>query len=191
MKDIIIQPVSRIEGHAKVTIQLDDKGNVADTRVNVVEMRGFEKFCVGRPVEDLPRITPRICGVCPWAHHLASSKATDEVFGVDPPEAAKKIRELALLNHYIESHIAHFYFLSGPDFVIGPTADYKDRNVFGIVKANPELATKVVRMRFMAQTNCQLIGARAIHPVVSVPGGWAKPITSEELMQLENNSADL
>jgi F420-non-reducing hydrogenase large subunit len=191
MKEIKIQPVSRIEGHAKVSIQLDDDGNVAETRVNVVEMRGFEKFCVGRPVEDLPRITPRICGVCPWAHHLASSKATDAVFGVDPPEAAKKIRELALLNHYIESHIAHFYFLSGPDFVMGPTTDYENRNVFGIVKANPELAKKVVKMRFMAQTNCQLIGARAIHPVVSVPGGWAKPITSDELMQLKNNSSDL
>ncbi len=191
MTEIKIQPVSRIEGHAKVTIQLDDDGNVSDTRVNVVEMRGFEKFCVGRPVEDLPRITPRICGVCPWAHHLASSKATDAVFGVDPPSAAKKIRELALLNHYIESHIAHFYFLSGPDFVMGPTTDYKDRNVFGIVKANPELAKTVVKMRFMAQTNCQLIGARAIHPVVSVPGGWAKPISSDELLQLKNNSSDL
>ncbi|MFV2040593.1 MAG: Ni/Fe hydrogenase subunit alpha [Candidatus Hydrothermarchaeales archaeon] len=191
MTEIKIQPVSRIEGHAKVTIQLDDDGNVSDTRVNVVEMRGFEKFCVGRPVEDLPRITPRICGVCPWAHHLASSKATDAVFGVDPPSAAKKIRELALLNHYIESHIAHFYFLSGPDFVMGPTTDYKDRNVFGIVKANPELAKTVVKMRFMAQTNCQLIGARAINPVVSVPGGWAKPISSDELLQLKNNSSDL
>jgi len=191
MTEIKIQPVSRIEGHAKVTIQLDENGNVSDTRVNVVEMRGFEKFCVGRPVEDLPRITPRICGVCPWAHHLASSKAADAVFGVDPPSAAKKIRELALLNHYIESHIAHFYFLSGPDFVMGPAADYKDRNVFGIVKANPELAKTVVKMRFMAQTNCQLIGARAIHPVVSVPGGWAKPISSDELMQLKNNSSDL
>ncbi|MEE8358965.1 MAG: Ni/Fe hydrogenase subunit alpha [Candidatus Hydrothermarchaeales archaeon] len=191
MKQITIQPVSRIEGHAKVTIQLDDSGNVSDTQVNVVEMRGFEKFCVGRPVEDLPRITPRICGVCPWAHHLASSKACDAVFGVDPPSAAKKIRELALLNHYIESHIAHFYFLSGPDFVIGPKADYKDRNVFGIVRANPDLAKTVVRMRFMAQTNCQLIGARAIHPVVSVPGGWSKPIASDELLSLKNNSAEL
>lgn len=191
MKQITIQPVSRIEGHAKVTIQLDDSGNVSDTQVNVVEMRGFEKFCVGRPVEDLPRITPRICGVCPWAHHLASSKAADAVFGVDPPSAAKKIRELALLNHYIESHIAHFYFLSGPDFVIGPKADYKDRNVFGIMRANPDLAKTVVRMRFMAQTNCQLIGARAIHPVVSVPGGWSKPIASDELLSLKNNSAEL
>ena len=191
MKQLIIQPVSRIEGHAKVTIQLDDSGNVADTRVNVVEMRGFEKFCVGRPVEDLPRITPRICGVCPWAHHLAASKAADAVFGVDPPSAAKKIRELALLNHCIESHVVHFYFLSGPDFVIGPTSDYKDRNVFGIIKANPDLAKTVVKMRFMAQTNCQLIGARAIHPVVSVPGGWAKPISSDELTQLQKNSAEL
>ena len=123
MKQIVIQPVTRIEGSAKITIQLDDQGNVADTRVSVVELRGFERFCVGRPVEEMPRITSRICGVCPWSHHLASAKACDAVFGVEPPPAGRKLRDLANSIAYMEEHILHFYFLAGADFVMGPDAD--------------------------------------------------------------------
>ena len=126
---ITIQPVTRVEGHAKVTIFLNDDGNVEDARVNVIELRGFERFCIGRPVEEMPRITPRICGVCPWAHHLAAAKAADAVFGVDIPSAAKKIRELAYMAHIIHSHILHFFILSGPDFVMVPDSDYSVRNV--------------------------------------------------------------
>lgn len=184
MKQIVLQPVSRIEGHAKITIQLDDQGNVADTRVNVVELRGFEKFVVGRPVEELPRIVCRICGVCPWAHHLASSKACDGVFGVDPPPAAKKLRELAYMGHYIHSHVLHFFVLSGPDFVMGPTADYTVRNVVGIAGAAPEIARKVLRTRFLGQMMTQVLGGKAIHPDVSVPGGWSKPLPKEEVPKL-------
>ena len=109
--NIVIQPVSRIEGHAKIQIQLDDAGNVADTSVNVVELRGFERFCIGRPVEELPRIVCRICGVCPWAHHMASAKANDAVFGADIPSAAKKIREAAYMAHFIHSHVLHTFYV--------------------------------------------------------------------------------
>src|SRR5207302_469635 len=129
-KTLVIQPVTRIEGHAKVTIQLNDGGNADTARVNVIELRGFEKFCLGRPVEDLPRITPRICGVCPWSHHLASAKACDAVFGVEPPPAGKKLRELCNSIAYMEEHILHFYFLAGADFLLRPAAPYSTRNVF-------------------------------------------------------------
>jgi F420-non-reducing hydrogenase large subunit len=185
MKTLTIQPVSRIEGHAKIMIQLDDAGNVADTKVNVVELRGFEKFCIGRPVEEMPRLTTRICGVCPWAHHLASAKATDAVFGVEIPESAKKIRELAYMAHYIHSHVLHFFILSGPDFVIGPEADYAERNVIGVVKKVPDIAKKVVRVRFLGQMMTQIMSGKAIHPAAAVPGGWSKPITKSEIEQLK------
>jgi len=184
-KTIVIQPVSRIEGHAKITIQLDDAGNVADTRVNVVELRGFERFCTGRPVEELPRIVCRICGVCPWAHHLASAKACDAVFGVDIPSAAKKIREAAYMAHTLHSHILHFFVLSGPDFVMGPDADYSVRNVIGIVGKVPDIAKKVVRVRYLAQMITQIMGGKAIHPDAAVPGGWSKPVNKEELEKVK------
>jgi len=181
---IVIQPVSRIEGHAKVTIQLDDTGNVQDTRVNVIELRGFEKFCIGRPVEEMPRITPRICGVCPWSHHLASGKACDAVFGVDPPPAAKKLRELANSIAYMEEHILHFYFLAGPDFVMGPDADPSVRNVIGIVGKVPDVARKVVRVRHMGAKMLEIIAGKSIHPDAVVPGGFSKPLLPAERDQL-------
>jgi len=181
MKQIVIQPVTRIEGHAKISIQLDDQGNVADARVNVVELRGFERFAIGRPVEELPRIVCRICGVCPWAHHLASSKACDAVFGVDIPSVAKKLRELAYMGHMMHSHMLHFFILSGPDFVMGPDADYSVRNVIGVVQKVPDIAKRVVRARYLAQMMTQVLGGKAIHPDVSVPGGWSKPATKEEI----------
>jgi F420-non-reducing hydrogenase large subunit len=184
-KTIVIQPVSRIEGHAKVQITLDDAGNVADTRVNVVELRGFERFCQGRPAEELPRITPRICGVCPWAHHLASAKATDAVFGVEIPSSAKKIRELAYMCHFIHSHVLHFFILSGPDFVMGPDADYSVRNVIGIVEKVPDIAKQVVKIRYTGQMMTQIMGGKAIHPDCAVPGGWSKPIIQDDLPKLK------
>jgi len=186
MKQIVIQPVTRIEGHAKISIQLDDQGNVADARVNVVELRGFERFCIGRPVEELPRIVCRICGVCPWAHHLASSKACDAVFGVDIPSAAKKLRELAYMGHMMHSHMLHFFILSGPDFVMGPDADYSVRNVVGVIQNVPDIAKRVVRARYLAQMMTQVLGGKAIHPDVSVPGGWSKPATKEEIDKVKD-----
>ncbi len=191
MKTLTIQPVTRIEGHAKVTIVLDDAGNVADTRVNVIELRGFEKFVIGRPVEELPRITTRICGVCPYSHHLASSKACDAVYGVTPPPAATLLRRLCNSTAYCEEHILHFYFLGGPDFVMGPDADPAVRNVIGIVQKHPDIGRQVVKARHTAAEMLEIIGAKAIHPDVSVPGGFQKPLTESERAQLKPMGAML
>ncbi|MEJ5165413.1 MAG: Ni/Fe hydrogenase subunit alpha [Thermoanaerobaculia bacterium] len=185
MKKIVIQPVSRIEGHAKVTIQLDDAGNVQDTWVNVIELRGFEKFCIGKPVEELPRIVTSICGVCPWSHHLASSKACDAVFGVQPPPAGRKLRELCNSIAYTEEHTLHFYFLAGADFVMGPDEDYSIRNVIGIAQKYPDIGKKVVRCRHLAAVMLDIVSGKAIHPVTSVPGGVSKPLRQEEVEKLK------
>jgi F420-non-reducing hydrogenase large subunit len=184
MKTITIAPVTRIEGHAKVTINLDDNGNVADTFVNVVELRGFEKFCIGRPVEELPRIVTSICGVCPWSHHLASAKTNDAIFGVTPPSAGTKLRELCNAIAYTEEHTLHFFFLAGPDFVMGPDSDYSVRNVIGIAKANPEIGRKVVRNRHLGAQMLNIVSGKSIHPVTAVPGGFSKPLTEDERQKL-------
>jgi len=193
-KTLVIQPVSRIEGHAKITVQLNDTGNVDTARVNVIELRGFEKFCLGRPVEDMPRIMPRICGVCPWSHHLASAKACDAVFGVTPPPAGAKLRELCNSVAFMEEHILHFYFLAGADFLLGPDADYSVRNVIGILKAAPEIATRVVKVRHMAAKMLEILAGKAIHPQAAVPGGFSKPLSQQnrdELRRMADETLDL
>ena len=179
-KTLTIAPVSRLEGHAKVTIELDDDGNVADTFVNIVELRGFEKFCIGRPVEELPRIVTSICGVCPWSHHLASAKACDAVYGVEPAPAGRKLRELCNAIAYTEEHILHFFFLAGADFVMGPGADHKVRNVIGIAQAAPEIGKRVVRNRHLGSRMLNIVSGKSIHPVTAVPGGFSKPLTEHE-----------
>ncbi|MHC4586443.1 MAG: Ni/Fe hydrogenase subunit alpha [Planctomycetota bacterium] len=184
MKTITIAPVTRIEGHAKITINLDDSGNVADTFVNVVELRGFEKFCIGRPVEELPRIVTSICGVCPWSHHLASAKTNDAVFGVTPPPAGTKLRQLCNAVAYTEEHILHFFILAGPDFVMGPDSDYSVRNVIGIAQANPEIGKKVIRNRHLGSQMLNILSGKSIHPVTAVPGGFSKPLTEAERQKL-------
>jgi F420-non-reducing hydrogenase large subunit len=180
MKTITIAPVTRLEGHAKVTINLDDSGNVADTFVHIVELRGFEKFCIGRPVEELPRIVTSICGVCPWSHHLASAKTNDVIFGVTPPSAGRKLRELCNAVAFVEEHTLHFFFLAGPDFVMGPDSDYSVRNVIGIAQANPEIGRKVIRNRHLGAQMLNIISGKCIHPVTAVPGGFSKPLTEAE-----------
>lgn len=190
-QQIVIQPVSRIEGHAKVTIQLDDRGNVSDTMVNVVELRGFEKFCIGRPVEEMPRITTSICGVCPWSHHLAAAKACDAVFGVEIPPAAKKLRTLGNSMAYMEEHILHFFFLAGPDFVMGPGADYSVRNVFGIAQKFPDLGKKVVHSRHLAAKMLEILAVKPIHPVAAVPGGFSKPLKAQDVEALNPMAQEL
>ena len=193
-KTLVIQPVTRIEGHAKITIQLNDAGNVDLARVNVIELRGFEKFCLGRPVEDMPRIMPRICGVCPWSHHLAAAKACDAVFGVEPPPAGKKLRELCNSVAFMEEHILHFYFLAGADFLLGPDADYSIRNVVGILKAAPEIAQRVVKVRHMAAHMLEILAAKAIHPQAAVPGGFTKalmPDDRDKLRKMADETLDL
>jgi F420-non-reducing hydrogenase large subunit len=184
MKTITIAPVTRLEGHAKVTINLDDSGNVADTFVNVVELRGFEKFCIGRPVEELPRIVTSICGVCPWSHHLCSAKTNDAVFGVTPAPAGVKLRRLCNAIAFTEEHILHFFILAGPDFVMGPDSDYSVRNVIGIAQANPEIGKKVIRNRHLGAQMLNIVSGKSIHPVTAVPGGFSKPLSEDERQKL-------
>jgi F420-non-reducing hydrogenase large subunit len=190
-KKITIAPVSRIEGHAKVTISLDDAGNVADARLNVVELRGFEKFCEGRPAEEMPRIVTSICGVCPWSHHLASAKTVDALYGAEVPAAGRKLRSLCHALAMIESHVLNFFFLAGPDFIMGPDANPSARNIMAIAKANPDLGRKVVRARALAAHMLQHFTGKAIHPVAAVPGGFTKPLTAAEQAELKGWANEL
>ncbi len=177
---ITIQPITRIEGHASIGITLDDSGNVADAKLSYMSLRGFEKFIEGKPAEEVPRIVSRICGICPWMHHLASNKAVDGCFGVTPTPAGSKLRELMQTIAHAEDKLLHFFFLAAADFVIGPTADYTVRNVIGIAQANPELATQVVKMRQLCKMILDKFSRKTIHPVAGVTGGFSKPLLEEE-----------
>ena len=183
-KVLNIAPVSRIEGHAKIAIHLDDGGNVEDAFLHIQSLRGFEKFIEGRPAEEVPRIVNRICGICPWMHHTASNKAVDDAFGVTPTPTGHKLRELLQVMAHINDKILHFFFLAAPDFVLGPDADYSVRNVIGVVKAAPELATQVVKMRQLGQMMIDKFAGKAIHPIAAVTGGFSKPMTEEERKEL-------
>ncbi len=176
---INISPLTRIEGHASIAIKLDDDGNVQDSKVNFQSLRGFEKFVEGKPAEELPRIVNRICGICPWHHHLASNKAVDRCFNATPPPAGGKLRELMQTIAHAEDKLLHFFFLAAADFVIGPDSDYAVRNVIGIAKANPDLAKKVVQMRFKAKMLLEKFAGKSIHPVAGVTGGFSKPMTED------------
>ena len=192
MKRIVIEPFTRLEGHGRIDIFLDDAGDVANAYLRVPELRGFEKFCEGRPVEELPRITPRICGVCPSAHHLASTKAVDAVFHVDPPQVAKKIRELYYCAHMVHSHIAHFYALAAPDFVLGPTSDPAQRNILGVIaKVGVDIGLQVIKTRADAQHIQEVIGGKATHSVCGLPGGVSKAITEEERSDFEDKAKNM
>ena len=179
-KMITISPVSRLEGHGKVTIHLDENNKVAESRFHVLEFRGFEKFCEGRLMSEMPVITTRICGICPVSHHLASVKACDDALGVDIPPAAKKLRELMHMGQFIHSHALHFFYLSAPDFVLGPASDPAKRNILGIIEADPDLAKKAIRLRKFGQNIVERVGGRAIHPVTAIPGGMSKPLSHED-----------
>jgi F420-non-reducing hydrogenase large subunit len=191
-REIIINPVTRLEGHAKIDIFLNEHGNVEDAYFQVIELRGFEKFCQGRPAEEMPRIAPHICGVCPNPHHMAAGKAVDMLFGVEATETAKKLRELSLCAHYMHSHIAHFYALAGPDFIVGPTAKPEDRNIIGVInKVGVEIGGQVIQARAYAQKIQAIISGKATHPINNLPGGIAKPITKEEQKEIEKMSRTL
>ncbi len=179
-QEIHISPLTRIEGHASIAIKLDDDGNVQDSKVHFQSLRGFEKFVEGKPAEELPRIVNRICGICPWHHHLASVKAVDNCFGVTPPPAGQKLRELMQTIAQAEDKLLHFFFLAAADFVIGPESDYAVRNVIGVAKANPELAKKVVTMRYKAKMILEQFAGKSIHPVAGVVGGFSKPLLEED-----------
>jgi NAD-reducing hydrogenase large subunit len=180
MQKITIEPVTRIEGHAKVTIHLNDKGKVDHAFFHVNEWRGFEKFTEGRPFFEMPQITPRICGICPVSHHLSAAKACDQIVGVTPPRPARLLRELMHMGQYVQSHSMHFFELAGPDLLLGFDADPAIRNVVGIIQANPDLAVKAVRLRAFGQEIIRKLGGRRIHPNHSIPGGVNAPLSSQD-----------
>jgi len=186
MKTISIEPITRLEGHGKIEIFLNDQGNVENAYLQVPELRGFERFCEGRKAEDLPQITTRICGVCPVAHHFASTKALDAAFHVDPPPAAKKLRELMYSGYYTYDHILHFYFLGGPDFVVGPDAPPAERNILGVIKkVGLDVAKEVIKHRAYGQKITAILGGKATHPVCGLPGGISKPLSEEDRREIE------
>ena len=177
---ISIHPVTRIEGHARIDLHLDASGQVRDARVAISALRGFEQFVIGRPAEEIPRIVTRICGICPWMHHLAAVKAIDGCFGVQPTASGHLLRELCQILAHIHDKILHFFFLAAPDFVLDAQTDISVRNIMGLVQREPELASRVVHMRQLAQQMLARFAGTAIHPVAAVVGGFSKPMLVEE-----------
>ena len=181
MKTITIDPITRLEGHGKISIFLDDEGNVADAFVQIPELRGFEKFCVGRPVEEMSRITTRICGVCPEAHMMASAKTADAVYHIDLPRTARMLRELLYVIFYVTDHSTHFYALGGPDFVMGPDAPAAQRNILGVIhKVGVEIGRKVIETRGACHELIKMMAGKSVHPIGAIPGGMSKGMSREE-----------
>lgn len=180
-RTIRIAPATRLEGHAQICVFLDEKGDVEDAYLQVVELRGFEEFCKGRPIEEIPRITTRLCGVCPWPHHLAATKAVDMAFGVEPPRAAHKLRELGYCAHILHSHIAHIYAMAvGPDFICGWAATPEERNIVGVINVvGPEIGRRVLVNRAHAEWIQEVVGGKATHPVFGLPGGVSHSLSEE------------
>ena len=186
MERITIDPITRLEGHGKIEIFLNDDGNVANAYLQIPELRGFEQFSVGRPAEEMPRITNRICGVCPEAHHMAATKALDKLFDIEPNDTVKKLRELFYSAFYVTDHTVHFYALGGPDFVLGPDADPAERNILGVIhKVGVDIGKQVIACRKRNHEVIAMLGGRGIHPVAGLPGGWSKAMTAEEREQIE------
>jgi F420-non-reducing hydrogenase large subunit len=182
---VTINPITRLEGHGKISIFLDEKGDVKRAFLQIPELRGFEKIAVGRHSEDMPQITSRICGVCPWAHHMAATKALDDLYKVKPPSAAVKIRKLAYNLFMLEDHSLHFFVLAGPDFVVGPKAPRAERNIIGIIKKlGAETVKKIVLTRKRLREADAIIGGKTIHPVSGLPGGVSKPLTEDDRKEL-------
>ncbi|MHC1729002.1 MAG: Ni/Fe hydrogenase subunit alpha [Syntrophobacteraceae bacterium] len=178
---ITIEPITRIEGHGKVTVHLDGSGNVTDAKFHVVEFRGFEKFCEGRTFPEMPGITMRICGICPISHMLASAKACDAILGARIPAAANKLRRLINHAQYTQSHALSFFHLSAPDLLLGMESDPATRNVVGLVQKFPDLAVKGVQLRAFGQNIIRMLGARSVHPPWAVPGGVREALTAEQI----------
>ncbi len=186
MKRISIDPITRLEGHGKIDIFLNEEGDVANCYLQSPELRGFEQFCVGRPAEDMPNLTNRICGVCPEAHHMAATKALDALWKVDPPPAAKKLREMFYSIFFATDHTTHFYALGGPDFVVGPDAPPAERNILCVIKkVGMDIAGKVLKMRRDGHHLIKLIGGRPVHPNWGLPGGVSRGINEEQRKEIE------
>src|SRR5450759_5228194 len=177
---ITIEPVTRIEGHAKVTINMNANGTVDHAYLHINEFRGFEKFCEGRMAFEMLLITPRICGICPVSHHLAAAKTADMVYGCPPPRPASLLRELMHMGQVIQSHGMHFFELAGPDLLLGFDSDPVLRNVVGLIQADPALTLKAVNVRKFGQEIIHTLGGRRVHPNFAVPGGGNKALKAEE-----------
>ena len=186
MKEVVINPITRLEGHGSISIFLNDAGEVENAYLKIPELRGFEQFCIGRKAELMPILTTRICGVCPVAHHFASTKALDAAFNVDPPSTAKKLRELMYSGYIIYDHILHFYFLGGPDFIVGPDAPPEKRNILGVIeKAGMDVAKQVIKHRSYGQRITAILGGKATHPTCGLPGGISKALNEENRKEIE------
>lgn len=179
-KEILIDPVTRIEGHSKITIHLDDQGAVEDARFHVTQFRGFEKFCEGRPFTEMPSLTARICGICPVSHLMASAKACDALLAVRIPPTAAKLRRIMNLAQLVQSHALSFFHLSSPDLLFGMDGDPAKRNILGVVEAHPTLAKDGIALRKFGQEIIALLGGKRIHPAWAVPGGVSEPLTEEK-----------
>ena len=179
-KKIVISPVTRIEGHAKITIDLNEQGGVDDARIHVTQYRGFEKMCEGRPYTEMPALTARTCGICPVSHVISSTKACDNLLAVRPPKAARNLRRIINLAQIIQSHALNFYHLSSPDFVYGFDAAPEDRNIFKLMQTNPDMAKDGINLRAFGQKIIEELGGKRIHPTWIVPGGVSHPITTEQ-----------
>jgi len=177
---ITIEPVTRIEGHARITLHLNESGDVAASYLHVDEFRGLEKFSEGRPYFEMPQITQRICGICPVSHHLASAKTCDIIWGAAPPRPAVLLRELMHMGQFVQSHALHFFYLAAPDLVLGFDAEPAVRNVFGIINADPSLALKAVGLRRFGQQIIERLGGKRVHPNFAVPGGVNTPLSSRD-----------
>ena len=188
---VTIDPITRLEGHGKIDIHLDEKGDVQRAYFQVPELRGFEVFSIGRPAEDMPQITSRICGVCPTAHHMAGTKAMDDLYKVEPTSAAKKLRELVYSTFMLEDHALHVYILGGPDFIVGPDAPPELRNVVGVIqKVGLEVGKRVITTRRRLRELIAYLGGKVIHPVLGLPGGVAKGMAPEDLPQFQQLAKD-
>jgi len=188
---IIVDPITRLEGHGKIDIYLNESGDVDRAFFQVPELRGFEVFSIGRPAEDMPQITSRICGVCPTAHHMASTKALDDLYKVEAPPTARKIRELVYNAFMLEDHALHVYVLGGPDFIVGPDAPPAERNILGVIgKVGLEVGKRVITTRKRLRDFIAYLGGKVIHPVFGLPGGVAKGIAPEDLSAFRELAAD-
>jgi NAD-reducing hydrogenase large subunit len=177
-RTVVIDPVSRVEGHAKITIHLDDRGDVADARFHVTEFRGFEKFCEGRHFQEMPTITSRICGICPVSHMMASADAGDRILAVDVPDAAMTLRRLVNLAQIVQSHALSFFYLSSPDLLLGYDADSARRNILGVAQQHPEFARRGIRLRQFGQKIIEFVAGKRIHATWAIPGGVNAPLSA-------------
>lgn len=184
-RTVTIDPVTRIEGHAKITIHLDDQEQVSDARFHVTEFRGFEKFCEGRSFWEMPGITARICGICPVSHLLASAKTGDALLSVRIPATADKLRRMMNWGQIIQSHALSFFHLSAPDLLLGMESDPTKRNIMGLIQQYPDVAKTGINLRKFGQDVIRLLGGKSIHPAWSVPGGVREPLSDEARREIE------